>query len=152
MKFCKRSPRTSKCKARGKVFNKSGSNFPCPCPPPPPSSLFYPPRHDKLHGDQLTSGKPDRLGGPSSGGEQEADSHKWATPITEGWVTCPSTRGYCRGKGGKPGEGPESRKRKSMLWKLDSGSLCLKRDELRAVLESERAWSQADWEAVGHSG
>ena len=35
VKFCKRFPRTSKCKARGEVFNKSGSNFPCPLPPPP---------------------------------------------------------------------------------------------------------------------
>lgn len=40
-----------------------------------------------------------------------------------------------------------------MLWKPDSGSLCLKGfNELEAALESERGWSQADGEAAGHSG
>lgn len=44
----------------------------------------------------------------------------------EGWETCPSTRGYCRGNRGIPGKGPKFRRGKSMLWKPVSGSLGLK--------------------------
>lgn len=122
MKFCKRFPRTSKYKARGKVFNKSGSNFPCPLP----STHSQLPSAFPEMTNPVTSEEPDLLGGPHQEVDRKLTPTVGHTHDCEGWVTCPGTKGYRRGKGGKPGKGPESRKSKSMLWKPASGSLCLK--------------------------
>lgn len=114
MKFCKRFPRTSSVRQEEKSSINQVAIFLAPCSPPQDGRFNF--------------GKARPAGRLSLGGRQEADSHKAGHTHDQGLGNLSQHQGLLQGRRGEARERPRPRKpvSKSVLWKPDSGHLCLK--------------------------